>query len=61
MKPLQFYRAVCKMREKQRLYDRNHNPSALREAREWERVIDAEIYRVEQLIKEQETQMNLGL
>lgn len=56
MKPLQFYRLVVKMRQKQKLYDRGHNPSVLREAREYERIIDAEIDRVQKIIEEKDPQ-----
>lgn len=56
MKPLQFYRLVVKMRKLQKLYDKGHAPSVLRQAREYERIIDAEIDRVEKLIAEKDTQ-----
>lgn len=59
MTPLQFYRTVVKMRQLQKLWDRGHNPAVLRQAREWERIIDAEIDRVEVLVKERDTQSSL--
>lgn len=47
------------MRQKQRLYDRNHSPGSLREARDWERIVDAEIDRVEEIIREKERQRKI--
>lgn len=59
MKPVQFYRMVVQMRKLQKMYDKGHAPSVLRQARELERIVDAEIDRVEELIKVQDTQQKL--
>lgn len=59
MKPLQFYRIVVEMRKLQKMYDRGHAPSVLRQAREVERIIDAEIDRVEKIIQDRPGQMEL--
>lgn len=59
MKPVQFYRMVVEMRKLQKMYDRGHAPSVLRQAREIERIIDAEIDRVEQIIQDRHEQKEL--
>lgn len=59
MKPVQFYRMVVQMRKLQKMYDKGHAPSVLRQARELERIVDAEIDRVEELIKVPDTQQKL--
>lgn len=59
MKPLQFYRLVVELRKLQKLYDRGHNPAVLRQSREYERIIDAEIDRVEKLIAKKDSQTEI--
>lgn len=59
MLPIQFYRIVVKMRKYQKLYDRGHAPGVLRQAREYERVVDAELERMRSVIEEKEGQMTL--
>lgn len=56
MKPLQFYRLVVEMRKHQKRYFKLHSYSALMEARKIERIIDAEIDRVEQIVMKREKQ-----
>lgn len=56
MKPLQFYRLVVEMRKHQKRYFKLHSYSALMEARKIERMIDAEIERVEQIVMQREKQ-----
>ena len=59
MKPVQFYRMVVEMRKLQKMYDRGHAPSVLSQAREIERIIDAEIDRVEKIIQDRHEQKEL--
>lgn len=59
MLPIQFYRIVVKMRKYQKLYDRGHAPGVLRQAREYERVVDAELERMEIVIQETDKQTKL--
>lgn len=59
MKPLQFYRLVVEMRKHQKRYFKLHSYSALMEARKIERIIDAEIERVEQIVMQREKQREL--
>ena len=59
MKPLQFYRLVVEMRKHQKRYFKLHSYSALMEARKIERMIDAEIERVEQIVMQREKQGEL--
>ena len=59
MKPLQFYRLVVEMRKHQKRYFKLHSYSALMEARKIERIIDAEIERVEQIVMKREKQREL--
>lgn len=59
MKPLQFYRLVVEMRKQQKRYFKLHSYSALMEARKIERMIDAEIERVEQIVMQREKQGEL--
>jgi hypothetical protein len=59
MKPLQFYRLVVEMRKHQKRYFKLHSYSALMDARKLERMIDAEIERVEQIVMQQEKQGEL--
>lgn len=59
MKPLQFYRLVVEMRKHQKRYFKLHSYSALMEARKLERMIDAEIERVEQIVMQREKQGEL--
>lgn len=59
MKPLQFYRLVVEMRKHQKRYFKLHSYSALMDARKIERMIDAEIERVEQIVMQREKQGEL--
>ena len=59
MKPLQFYRLVVEMRKHQKRYFKLHSYSALMEARKIERMIDAEIEKVEQIVMQREKQGEL--
>lgn len=59
MKPLQFYRLVVEMRKQQKRYFKLHSYSALMETRKIERMIDAEIERVEQIVMQREKQGEL--
>lgn len=47
------------MRKYQKLYDRGHAPGVLRQAREYERVIDAELERMKEVIQETDKQTKL--
>lgn len=49
----QFFTLVARMREKQREYFRTKSSTALRESKELERIVDAEIERVNRIIYQQ--------
>lgn len=49
----QFFTLVARMREKQREYVRTKSSTALRESKELERIVDAEIERVNRIIYQQ--------
>ena len=51
----QFFTLVARMREKQREYFRTKSSTALRESKELERIVDAEIERVNRIIYQQLT------
>lgn len=48
----QFFNLVSEMRNKQKEYFKTHTQSALKESKTFEKRVDEEIARVEQLLKE---------
>lgn len=61
MKPLQFYNLVVEMRTHQKNYFRTHSMSSLSAARKIERIIDAEIDRVQDILKMERINKQLNL
>lgn len=54
MKPKDFFDAVARMREKQKVYFRTRTSAALSESKRLEKVVDDEIKRVENIIYKQQ-------
>lgn len=61
MNAREFYLAVVKMRKAQRDYFRTRSQRALLESKEYEREVDAEIKRVEQLQQQQADNQQLKM
>lgn len=61
MNAREFYLAVVKMRKAQRDYFRTRSQRALLESKDYEREVDAEIKRVEQIQQEQADNQQLKM
>lgn len=59
MNAKQFFDLVSQMREQQREYFRTHSPGALNESKRLERMVDAEIVRVNQILNNKNVQTEI--
>lgn len=60
MNAREFFYLVAQMRSAQKEYFRGRDPLALRAARKYENMIDAEIERVRQIVSESESTAPMG-
>lgn len=60
MNAREFFYLVAQMRSAQKEYFRGRDPLALRAARKYENMIDAEIERVRQIVSENESSTLMG-